>query len=207
MLKTQSKPLILASASPRRKDLLQQIGCKFIIDPAKDFNEQSDEPSAHELVQQNAHGKALEIAKKHPDSIILGVDTVGSLEDHILEKPKDLKDAHRMLSLMQGRGHQVLSGICLIETGPAISGAPQIIKSYEGIEETTINFSKLNEEEISSYLASEDVMDKAAAYAIQGKAATFIEGIVGDYFNVVGLPIHHLATALKKHFDFDLLTG
>ncbi len=189
--------IILASKSPRRIELLKLIGLKFKIDPALHFKEENDQNlSARELVLGNAVGKAEEIAKKYKKGLILGVDTVGALHDHILEKPKDRADAFRMLKLLQGNTHEVHSGMCLID---AESG-----KQLTFVESSKITFIMMSDEEINKYLDKNEWVDKAAAYAAQGLASIFIKSFDGDYFNVVGLPLYRLNLMLKD-FDIDLL--
>lgn len=189
------KEFILASASPRRRELLSSIGIKFQVCPAINFSEENAENLlAHELVLRNAIGKAEEIANKYPNAIVLGVDTVGAFNDHILEKPKDYDDAFRMLKILQGNTHEVLSGLCLIANN----------KRSTYIESTKITFLPLTDEEIHTYLKKGEWTDKAAAYAAQGLASVFIKGFDGDYFNVVGLPIYRLNLMLKD-FDISLL--
>lgn len=192
-----SKNFILASASPRRKELLESIGLSFQVDLPREFQEiEPENQSAHQLVKHNAAGKARDIAKHHKNALILGVDTVGALDDHVLEKPKDHQDAFKMLKQMQGRSHQVLSALCLIDTATG----QELIE----IESTRVEFAPMTDADILNYLQKEDVMDKAAAYAIQGKAALFVKGIEGSYSNVVGLPLERLNKMLQK-FDINLI--
>lgn len=189
--------LILASKSPRRSDLLASIGIDFQVEPAINFIEiDSNALPAHEVVLLNAVGKAEEIAALHPNELVLGVDTVGAFQDQVLEKPKDEEDAFRMLKMLQGETHEVLTGICLIRGD----------KKITHIESTQITFLPLNDEEILAYIATGEPMDKAASYAAQGRGALFIERINGDYFNVVGLPLYRLNLLLKK-FDIKLLSN
>lgn len=188
--------LYLASQSPRRSDLLRSIGVDFKVEPAQNFKEiEHSNQLAHELVLINAEGKAQEIAQKHPESLVLGVDTVGAFHDHVLEKPKDKDDAFRMLKMLQGTTHEVLSGLCLIQAS----------KKRTHIESTHITFLPLTDEEIWAYIETGEPMDKAASYAAQGIGGLFIEKIEGDYFNVVGLPLYRLNLMLKE-FDINLLT-
>lgn len=176
---------------------MKLIGLKFKVEPARRFKEENDgKLSAHELVLRNAVGKALEVAKKHKKGLILGIDTVGALHDHILEKPKDRADAFRMLKILQGNTHEVLSGICLID---AESG-----KKSTFVESTKVEFAPQSDDEINHYLDKADWGDKAAAYAAQGLASIFIKAFDGDYFNVVGIPLYRLNLMLKD-FDIDLM--
>ncbi|MBI4127384.1 septum formation protein Maf [Candidatus Peregrinibacteria bacterium] len=195
--KENSKTIILASKSPRRIELLRLIGLKFKVEPARRFKEENDgKLSARELVLRNAVGKALEVAEKHKKGLVIGVDTVGALHDHILEKPKHRADAFRMLKLLQGNTHEVLSGICIMD---AASGEKS---TY--VESTKVEFAMLSDAEINKYLDKADWSDKAAAYAAQGLASLFIKAFDGDYFNVVGIPLYRINLMLKD-FDIDLM--
>lgn len=188
--------LILASQSPRRFDLLKSIGLDFQVEPATSFKEMAaGNTPAHELVLINAEGKAEEVAVRHPDELVLGVDTVGAYQNHVLEKPKDKDDAFRMLKMLQGQTHEVLTGLCLIRRDEKLTH----------VESTRITFLPLSDEEIHWYIETGEPMDKAASYAAQGIGALFIQKIEGDYFNVVGLPLHRLHLMLKE-FDIHLLT-
>ncbi len=189
--------LILASQSPRRSDLLKSIGLDFQVEPATTFKEiPAGNQLAHELVLINAEGKAEEVAARHPGELVLGVDTVGAYQDHVLEKPKDKDDAFRMLKMLQGQTHEVLTGLCLIRGD----------KKLTHVESTHITFLPLSDEEIRWYIETGEPMDKAASYAAQGIGALFIQKIEGDYFNVVGLPLHRLNLMLKE-FDIHLLSN
>lgn len=191
------KSFILASRSPRRHDLLTQIGLQFKVhEPAEFIEIQDPERSAHELVKFNAIGKAESVALHYPDALVLGVDTVGAYKDHILEKPKNRKDAKRMLKMLQGTTHQVLSALCLIDTK---SGRKQV-----AVEETHITFLPMSDHDIESYLDKKEYSDKAAAYAAQGVGSIFVQKMNGDYFNVVGLPLQRLNLMLKS-FDLNLI--
>jgi septum formation protein len=172
-------PLILASASPRRSELLSNAGISFIVEPA----DVAEEPFPGELppqyAQRLARDKARVIFTMHPDNVVLGADTVVLVDEHLLEKPRDAADAARMLRLLSGRAHQVITGVCLVASGFERTEA----------EITEVRFSALSESEIANYVQSGEPMDKAGAYAIQGMASRWVEGIDGCYFNVVGLPV------------------
>lgn len=187
--------LILASKSPRRSDLLASIGAHFQVEPALHFIEvdPSDVPP-QELVRLNAEGKAEEIAALHPNELVLGVDTIGVFQNQVLEKPKDKEDAFRMLTMLQGQTHEVLTGLCLMRGG----------KKITHIESTSVTFLPLTDDEIWAYIETGEPMDKAASYAAQGRGALFIQRMDGDYFNVVGLPLYRLNLLLKQ-FDINLL--
>src|SRR5271166_6067450 len=171
--------LILASASPRRAELLRNAGIPFTVEPAH-VPEQAlqDEPPL-EYAQRLARDKARAVFARHPDSVVLGADTIVVAEEHLLEKPRDAQDAARMLRLLSRRVHQVITGVCLAAPGFERTEA----------EITEVCFSPLSEREIADYVATREPMDKAGAYAIQGMASRWVERIDGCYFNVVGLPV------------------
>lgn len=196
--------LILASASPRRREILQALGVAFSICPSL-AEERSNETEPARLVEDLARqkGKAVYTQLKEqnsllPDSLILSCDTVVALGNEILGKPKDLADAKRMLKLLSGKEHVVASGICL--TAP--DG-----KQYFTHDETFVRFYDLTDEAIDAYLACERVTDKAGAYAIQGEASAFVQSIRGDYLNVVGLPLFALFSLYRKNFGKNFLSA
>lgn len=197
MSKENRREIVLASKSPRRIDLLNSIGLHFLADSDHEFIEIEDEKTpAHELVLKNAEGKAYAVAAKYSNALVIGVDTLGAVHDHVLAKPKDRADAFRMVKLLQENTHEVLTGISIIDTFTE--------KKLSHIEYTKITFVHMNDEEINKYLDKNEWTDKAAAYAAQGVGSLFIQKIDGDYFNVVGLPLYRLNLMLK-HFDIDLL--
>ena len=179
--------LVLASASPRRQELIQLLGLRAEIHPsgiAEDVTEA--DPSL--LVQKLAFRKAEDVAKQYPkDYLVIGADTVVFFEDRILGKPKSEEDAYRMLSALSGRTHQVYTGVSLHFQG----------KKMGFYEKTEVQFARLTEREIWDYIESKEPMDKAGAYGIQGRFAPFVKGIAGDYYNVMGLPLARLYQALK----------
>ena len=180
-------PLVLASASPRRAELLRNAGIPFTVDPAHVPEEAAAHEKPLEYAQRLARDKALAIFARHPDSAILGADTVVVIDDHLLEKPVDQLDATRMLRLLSGRSHQVITGVCLVAPGFERTEA----------EITQVVFSSLSDGEIAEYVASGEPMDKAGAYAIQGIASRWAERIDGCYFNVVGLPVPRVYRMLR----------
>lgn len=191
------KKLVLASASPRRHDILADLGLSFQVDPATEYEEiQPDLHSPEALVEMNAVGKAREVATRHKDSLIIGVDTIGLYEREILEKPKDEEDAIQMLNMIQGTTHEVLTAITVIDT--------ESKKEMTSIERTLVEFHPMKEEEIKAYVETGEPMGKAASYAIQGIASAFVKKINGDYLNVVGLPVQLLNKMLTE-FDFHLM--
>ena len=174
----QVPELILASASPRRRDLLATAGFRFSVRarPLEEVRRAVESPV--EYVRRLSYEKAM-AARLRVDEIVLGADTVVVVDDNVLEKPRDLEDAVRMLTLLSGRRHQVITGICLRRGDRTISSA----------ETTQVEFSPLTAAEIDAYVATGEPMDKAGAYAIQGIASRWITRIDGCYFNVVGLPV------------------
>lgn len=180
--------LILASKSPRRKELLSLITTEFEIIPAA--GEENADPSLSPdiFVQELAKQKALEIAASHPDDVIIGSDTVVAAKGEILGKPKDRDDAYRMLAMLSGTSHSVFTGVAVIKDGE--------IHSFT--EETRVKFFHLSEKEIENYIASGEPFDKAGAYGIQDAGALLVEGIDGDYYNVMGLPAGRLYRLMKS---------
>ncbi|WP_083486138.1 Maf family protein [Alicyclobacillus ferrooxydans] len=185
--------LILASSSPRRRELLSMLGLEFSID-VSDLDEVIEEGLApSEVVRQLASQKAAAVAKRQPpetsDTLILAADTIVVLEGRILGKPADRNEAIEMLSRLQGNRHEVFTGVCLIHLP---SGRVQ-----SEFERTEVTMAPLLRSEIEHYVDTLEPMDKAGAYGIQGFGATIIEGITGDYFTVMGLPIRRVSLMLK----------
>lgn len=174
-----SMTLILASASPRRSELLRNAGIAFTVDPAHAPEAPKPDEKPLEYAQRLAREKARAVAARHPESAVLGADTVVVIDEHLLEKPADDADAVRMLRLLSGRTHQVITGVCLVAPGFERTEA----------EITQVKFANLSDEEIADYIRTSEPMDKAGAYAIQGVASRWVERIEGCYFNVVGLPV------------------
>lgn len=177
------KKIILASASPRRKELLEQIGVTFEIRKATG-EEVMTSSIPTEVVKELSMQKAREVAERCSNSIIIGADTVVAADGRILGKPKDKEDAMRMLKMLQGKEHQVITGVTILlqETGEELSFA----------ETTHVHVFPMTDMQIMQYIESGEPMDKAGAYGIQGKFAAYVSGIEGDYNNVVGLPIGRL---------------
>ena len=181
--------LVLASASPRRQELLRNAGIAFEVQPAHIPEDPLPGEGAKDCAERLAREKALAVAQQRPNDVVLGADTVVVIGNEILGKPVDANDAARMLRLLSGRAHQVITGICLIKpvtvNQDRASGEQVIVSS----ESTLVTVSELTDQEISDYVASGEPMDKAGAYAIQGIASRWIPRIEGDYSNVVGLPV------------------
>jgi septum formation protein len=184
--------LILASASPRRHELLQRAGIAFTVQPAgiAETLRHGELPQA--FAERLAEEKALAVLAHHPRNFVLGADTIVLIDDHILGKPKDAQDGIRMLRMLSGRSHLVITGVCL--AGP--EG-----KSFIDVrsETTTVTVTELSEDDIRSYVATGEPLDKSGAYGIQGRASRWISRIEGDYFNVVGLPVSLVYRMLREH--------
>ncbi len=183
-------PFILASASPRRAELLGHLNVTFQVLPSDATEVFDPQLSPYELCQLNAHRKARTIAKKNPDALVLGADTLVFLEREIFGKPRDMDDAHRMLATLQGRTHQVVTGVSLMH----LRGHQEKIFATG----TEVTFQPLSAEQIKNYLLRVNPLDKAGAYAIQEFGEMIIAEISGSYSNVVGLPVERLREALAQ---------
>ena len=183
------KQLILASGSPRRKEILEQVGMTFKVIPSQ-VEETITKEIPAEIVMELSRQKAMDVYQQLGDEsvIVLGADTVVAYDGKILGKPKDKQEAREMLAMLSGEKHFVYTGVTLVTNKEE--------KTF--YEETMVEFYPLSEGEIEAYIASGESMDKAGAYGIQGKASAFINGICGDYYNVVGLPIASVMRNLQK---------
>ena len=179
--------IILASASPRRRELLALAGVDFTVKVADVEELIPENASPDEVVKSLALQKAQAVAQMNPDSIVIGSDTVVALGNTILGKPQDEENAVEMLTMLSGRAHTVYTGVAII-CGEKISNF---------CEATQVVFHTLTEKEIRDYVATKEPNDKAGAYGIQGKGCVLVEKIVGDYFNVVGLPVSRVYRELK----------
>jgi septum formation protein len=175
--------LVLASASPRRQELLRNAGIAFEVQPANIPEDPIPGESAKACAERLAREKALAIARQRPDllphDVVLGADTVVVVDGELLGKPSDAADAARMLRLLSGRTHEVITGVCLV-----VNSEPSLAS-----ETTLVKVTDITDKEIADYIATGEPMDKAGAYAIQGIASRWIPRIEGDYSNVVGLPV------------------
>ena len=196
---------ILASKSPRRKEILENLGISFEIVTA-DTDEDSEITDPSELVRELSVRKGMAVAEELirnnkivESTIVISSDTVVASEGEILGKPHDEADAKRMLRGLSGRAHSVFSGIALtlVEEG-------RVVKTAAATEETKVYFSAMDEDDIDFYVKNEQVYDKAGAYAIQGIASAFIEKIDGDYFNVVGLPVRRMFRLMAEEYGIKL---
>lgn len=207
--------LVLASASPRRQELLRNARIPFVVQATNipEFPKPDEEPRAY--AERLAREKALAIILQRPGNVVLGADTVVVIDGKILEKPRDAGDAARMLRMLSGREHQVITGVCLmgperlkpsseelsLGTAKAVPFHVEDQDCFADVrsETTRVTFSALTEDDIRYYVATDEPMDKAGAYAIQGIASRWITRIEGDYFNVVGLPVGLVCRMLREH--------
>lgn len=184
----QRQVIVLASASPRRQELLRTAGIDFVVQPSHipEVPLQAEAPRA--FAERMAREKAQEILRRDRESVILSADTVVAVRGEILGKPNDPGDAARMLGLLSGRNHEVITAVCLAS------------QEFEDVrsELTEVHFNPMTDQEISDYVASGEPMDKAGAYAIQGGASRWISRIEGDYYNVVGLPVDLVWRMLRE---------
>lgn len=194
--------LILASASPRRRELLRNAGISFIVEPTSiaELPRMGEEGAA--FVKRLAREKAQVVAQHHPHDFVLGADTTVVVEGKILNKPADARDAATMLRMLSGRTHQVMTGVCVIapaqknrQTTGNRDERPEGVRA----ELTSVSFRALDQEEIEFYVNTGEWMDKAGAYGIQGIASRWIWRIEGDYSNVVGLPVALLYRMLREY--------
>ncbi len=189
----QIKKIILASASPRRKELLEKMGLEFEIITSEVEENIENGPYSKDLVENLALEKALDVSKKvNSPAFIIGADTVVVIDGIILGKPKDKDDAVRILSLLSGRTHTVVTSIAVIDT-------EKHTQSIESVE-SKVTFKELSLKEMEDYIATGEPMDKAGAYGIQGYASSFITSICGCYTNVVGISTYKLSEMLKELF-------
>ena len=194
------KKIILASASPRRQEILKNIGLKFEI-LVSDADESKIDKKAVPVsiyVQELAMLKALAVAEKlkNKNALIISADTVVYLDGKILGKPKDEDDAKNMLKALSGKCHSVFTGVCVMDA--------KTLKSVCANEETKVYFKELSEERIDDYVRTKEPMDKAGAYAVQGLGGMLVEKTEGDFLNVIGLPAKKLFDILEKEFEFDV---
>ena len=182
-------PLILASASPRRSELLRQLGMEFRVVTSDAPEVHYGELTAREIAQVNAYRKARAVAKKYPDSLVLGADTLVYLDTILMGKPGSLEHAYEMLQQLQGKTHEVVTAVCLLN----LRNHRQRIFT----EVTNVTFHPLDAVKIRRYLTKVNPLDKAGAYAIQEEGDLIVEKIAGSYTNVVGLPVERLQAELR----------
>jgi len=185
---TENRPWVLASSSPRRRDLLGLLCSNFEVIPSQIEEFQRPGESPIQMVQRLAKEKAIAVHNSRPESLVIGADTVVVCEGQILGKPGSPDEARAMLQKLSGRTHEVMTGLCVLKGETVAVDAAR----------TLVRFSLLSVEEIEDYLATGEPFDKAGAYATQGKAARFVETIEGCFFNVVGLPVSLLYRMLRR---------
>lgn len=196
-MKKSLHTLILASTSPRRKDLLSQIGLTFTIVPS-DFEEDMSLPLSPDMLTMHlSKEKALAVAKDYPDAVIIGADTVVAIDGAVLGKAHTKEDAQRMLSMLSGKTHQVITGLTVIIPAGESPTGEQIIESVASINDVT--FKPLAAEEIEWYIQTGEPLEKAGAYGIQGLGAMFVEKIEGSYSGIVGLPLEILYEIFRRN--------
>lgn len=193
--------IILASGSPRRREILSNLGLNFEVETA-DVNEDSVQTDPAALVRELACRKAAAVAELRvrrgesaQKTLIIAADTVVCVDGVILGKPRDREDARAMLRRLSGREHDVFTGLCLIYEGRAVSD----------VGHTAVEFDTMTEQQIADYVATGEPDDKAGAYAVQGRSSAFIRGLRGCYFNVMGLPVHLLYRLCRDEYGIDLM--
>ena len=186
----ETKEIILASASPRRKELLELTGLRFKTDPGDYKEDMSLELAPHELARFLSLEKAKSVAGKYSNAIIIAADTFVIIRGQILGKPHTGEEAKRMLELLSGRVHSVITGFTVLDTDTG--------KTISRSVETRVTLKKLTEKEIDAYIKTKEPLDKAGAYALQRMGSILVKRIEGDYFNVIGLPLCPLAECLKE---------
>jgi septum formation protein len=195
----QIPSLVLASASPRRQELLRNAGISFTVCATNIPEQPRPGESPRDCAQRLAREKARAAFRQQPDQFVLGADTIVVVDAEILGKPRDPADAMRMLRLLSGRTHEVITGVCF--TGPPLRTGNQKPAEFEDTrsETTVVTMTTLTDDDIRFYVASGEPLDKAGAYAIQGQASRWIPRIEGDYFNVVGLPVALVWRMLQQY--------
>ena len=191
--------VILASASPRRKEILQNTKLNFDIQKSDIEEVILENESPEDMVVRLAYEKAFDVAKRNTDRLVIGADTIVALDNEVLGKPKDQNEAYQMIKRLSNKTHKVITGISLINLKEN-----KIIKDYVV---SFVTFKDLSEDSIKDYINTNESLDKAGAYGIQGYGALLVKNIQGDYFNIVGLPISKLSDLLKNHFDINLFYG
>ena len=185
--------LILASASPRRQELLRNAGFAFRVQASDIAETPLDDETPRECAVRLAREKAMAVGQRFPNDVVLGADTIVVVDGAMLGKPENVADAARMLRLLSGRTHEVITGVCVVAS--TNSGKRELRAASET---TVVTMAKLSEREIADYVATGEPMDKAGGYAIQGIASRWIPRIEGDYSNVVGLPVALVSKMLQE---------
>lgn len=189
--------IILATSSPRRKELFDKFNIDYqaVESKVSEVLDPRDNPIPYAMAI--AYAKAYEVSKQYEDKIVIGADTIVVYKDEILEKPKDEEDAYRMLQLLSGKEHQVISGLAIINLSQN--------KKVVDYDLTKVKFRDLEPITIRKYIETEEPLDKSGAYGIQGLGGILVESIVGSYYNVIGLPLVKLDELMLKHFNKSLI--
>lgn len=190
--------IILASKSPRRREILENTKVRFSVKESQVDEVIKADESPKETVMRLAYEKALDVANNNKESLVIGADTIVVINDRILGKPKNEEDAYNMVKLLSGKTHCVITGFALINLS--------LNKKVIDCEVSQVTFKELSEECIKDYLNTKESLDKAGAYGIQGYGGLLVNNIQGDYFNIVGLPISKISDCLKDHFKINLFT-
>ncbi|MCI9061621.1 MULTISPECIES: Maf family protein [Romboutsia] len=188
--------IILASASPRRKEILENASVKFEVMASCIEELTLDGESPCQMVMRLAFEKGMDIASRQKSDLIISADTIVVIDNTVLGKPENEIEARKMITSLSGRTHQVITGISLINLDNNKKIIDYVISN--------VKFKNLSEEDINDYIRTKESLDKAGAYGIQGYGALLVDEIQGDYFNIVGLPISRLSDLLKKHFNINL---
>lgn len=195
-VKMNPSAIILASASPRRRELMKRLSISFQVIPSGVAESEDEFLSLHEICQLNAYRKARDVAKSCPDYLVIGADTLVCLQDRRFGKPADLEEADEMLAALSGQTHEVVTGVCLIH----LRAHRQRVFAVN----SAVKFRRLSAADRRHYLENVNPLDKAGAYAIQEKGDWIVEEVLGSYANVVGLPLERLVTELR---EFGFLRG
>lgn len=188
--------IILASASPRRKEILENVNLKFTVQSSHIEEVVLENEPPKDLVMRLAFEKCMDVAKKNPNALVIGADTIVALDNNILGKPKDEHHAYEMIKSLSNKKHEVITGISLINLS--------LNKKVTDYVVSEVTFKDLSEETIKDYIKTKESLDKAGAYGIQGYGALLVDSIKGDYFNIVGLPISKIGDLLKYNFNVNL---
>ena len=191
--------IILASKSPRRREILENTKVRFSIKESQIDETIKLNESPKDTVKRLAYEKAYDVAQKNKDKLVIGADTIVALDNEVLGKPKDKEEAYQMIKKLSNKTHKVITGISLINISHGM-----VVNDYVV---SLVTFKDLSEDSIKDYINTNESLDKAGAYGIQGYGALLVDNIQGDYFNIVGLPISKLSDLLKDHFDINLFYG
>ena len=191
--------IILASASPRRREILKNTKLKFEVQKSDIEEVFLENESPESMVVRLAYEKAFDVAENNRDKLVIGADTIVVLGDEVLGKPKDEEEAFDMIQKLSNKTHRVITGISLIHLKKGI-----VVNDYQI---SYVTFKDLIEDSIKDYINTKESLDKAGGYGIQGYGALLVDSIQGDYFNIVGLPISKLSDLLRDHFDINLFYG